>query len=268
MKLASFEGGFGRVDDGLLLPMGPDLVSFLEGRPAEEGEAIPFTSVRLRAPVPRPGKVIGVGLNYRTHAEETNQPVPSEPVLFGKYANSVIGDGEPVLIPQGVGGVDYEAELGVVIGRRTHRVGVAEGLSCVVGYLCTNDVSARDLQFLPGGQWMRGKAVDTFLPTGPWLVTADEVGDPQALGIRCLLNGDVMQSSNTADMIFPVGELVSFISRTITLDAGDVISTGTPSGVGFQRKPPRFLQEGDEMVVEIERIGRLANPVRHEAAPR
>jgi 2-keto-4-pentenoate hydratase/2-oxohepta-3-ene-1,7-dioic acid hydratase in catechol pathway len=261
MKLVSFEDGFGRVEGGSVVPMGGDLLAWLEGAPAVEGPAVPLDSLRLRAPVSRPCKIFGVGLNYRDHAEETGQPVPEVPILFAKFANSVIGPGEPIVVPAATERPDYEAELGVVIGSTVRAVSVEGALEHVAGYLCCNDVSARDLQ-MSTSQWIRGKAVDTFLPCGPWLVTPDEVPDPQALGIRCTLNGDVMQESSTGQMVFGVAELVSFISQACTLEPGDVIATGTPPGVGFARTPPVWLHDGDEVTVEIDGLGALTNPVR------
>lgn len=265
MRLLSFDGptgpAFGRLEDDLVVPMGPDLVSYLSGAPTVEAPAMPLEAVRLRAPIPRPGKVVCIGLNYRDHARESGQPLPEEPVLFAKFANSVVGSGEAILIPAATEKVDYEAELCVVIGRRTSHVTVDEALTYVAGYTCANDVSARDLQFR-SGQWTRGKTVDTFLPSGPWLVTSDEVGDPQSLDMRCLVNGRVMQESNTGQMVFGVAQLVSFISQTMTLEPGDLIATGTPSGVGYARTPPVYLQPGDTVTVEIDRIGVLTNPVR------
>ena len=264
MKLASFEGGFGRVQDDVLIPMGGDLITYLASGTAQDGAPTPLEGLALRGPVVAPQKVICVGLNYHDHAEETGQPVPQEPILFPKFANSVIGHGAPIVVPPVVTQPDFEAELGVVIGRRASAVSESEALHHVAGYTCMNDVSARDLQFR-SSQWMLGKAVDTFLPCGPWLVTADEIADPQALGIRCLVNGEVLQDSTTERMIFSVAELVAFISRTITLEPGDLIATGTPPGVGMARTPPRWLQDGDEVTVEIERIGMLTNQVRASA---
>jgi 2,4-didehydro-3-deoxy-L-rhamnonate hydrolase len=265
MRLLSYEGpsgpAFGRLDGDTVLPLGRSLAAFLAGDPQVPGAPIPLAAVGLRAPVPRPGKIICIGLNYRDHAQESGQPLPEEPVLFAKFANSVVGSGEAIVIPSVTERVDYEAELCVVMGHVARDVPVAEALSYVAGYTCANDVSARDLQFR-SGQWTRGKTVDTFLPTGPWLVTADEIPDPQALGMRCLLNGQVMQASNTSQMIFGVAQLVSFISRTVTLEPGDLIATGTPSGVGYARKPPVYLRPGDTVRVEIEGIGALVNPVR------
>ena len=265
MRMLSFVGpsgpAFGRLEDDLVVTMGRGLLAYLSGEPAMEGPVLPLGAVQLRAPILRPGKVICIGLNYRDHARESGQPLPEEPVLFAKFANSVVGSGEAILIPAATEKVDYEAELCAVMGRRTYQVTVDEALTYVAGYTCANDVSARDLQFRTG-QWTRGKTVDTFLPVGPWLVTPDEVGDPQDLDMRCLVNGQVMQESNTRQMVFGVAQLVSFISQTMTLEPGDLIATGTPSGVGYARKPPVYLHPGDTVTVEIERIGALVNPVR------
>jgi 2-keto-4-pentenoate hydratase/2-oxohepta-3-ene-1,7-dioic acid hydratase in catechol pathway len=217
--------------------------------------------VRLLAPVPRPGKILCVGLNYRDHAKETGQAIPTEPVLFSKFANSVVGPGADVVVPPEAEEVDYEAELAVVIGRRASRVAAADALGHVAGYACANDVSARSLQFL-SSQWLLGKAIDTFLPLGPYLVTADEVPDPQALGIRCLVNDELLQDSSTGEMVFGVAELISYTSRTITLEPGDLLVTGTPSGVGMAADPPRYLRPGDRMRVEIDGLGQLDNTVR------
>lgn len=261
MRLVTFHGGFGRVEGELVVPMGTDLVAYLTTGRAADGPPVPLGDVRLLAPVPRPGKVIGIGLNYRDHAAESGQAIPEAPILFPKFANSVIGPGAPIVIPPETEQPDYEAELGVVIGRTARRVSGAEALSYVAGYTCVNDVSARDLQF-QSSQWMLGKAIDTFLPCGPWLVTTDEIRDPQALSVRLTLNGEELQSSSTAQMVFGVAELVAFVSRTTTLEPGDLIATGTPPGVGFARTPPIWLEDGDVVSVEVEGIGTLTNPVR------
>jgi 2,4-didehydro-3-deoxy-L-rhamnonate hydrolase len=261
VKLVSFDGGFGRVEDGHIVPMGGDLTGYLRSGDARDGEPVPLDGAVLRAPIPRPEKVIGVGLNYRDHAAESGAAIPDEPMLFAKYANSVVGPGADVVVPAVADEPDFEAELGVVIGRRARDVSEADALDHVAGYTCMNDVSARDLQ-RASSQWMLGKAIDTFLPCGPWLVTADEIPDPQTLAIRCCVNGETMQDSSTANMAFGVATLVAFISRTITLEPGDLIATGTPPGVGMARTPPRWLRDGDEMTVEIERIGSLTNVVR------
>jgi 2-keto-4-pentenoate hydratase/2-oxohepta-3-ene-1,7-dioic acid hydratase in catechol pathway len=226
----------------------------------EEGLIIKRATVRLLAPVPRPGKLIAIGLNYRDHAAESNMPIPERPVVFSKFTTSVIGTNEPVVLPPTSEQVDYEAELAVVIGRRAKNVPRAEALSYVLGYTNINDVSARDFQFADG-QWQRGKSCDTFAPMGLAIVTTDEVPDPQKLSIKLRLNGQTMQDSNTAQLIFGVPELIAFLSETITLEPGDVIATGTPPGVGFARKPPVFLKDGDLMEVEIEKLGTLRSPV-------
>jgi 2-keto-4-pentenoate hydratase/2-oxohepta-3-ene-1,7-dioic acid hydratase in catechol pathway len=209
--------------------------------------------------VERPQKIICVGLNYRDHAEEQGVPLPERPLLFAKWPNTLIADREPIRLPPITDTVDYEAELGVVIGGRAHRVAVAEALDVVRGYVVANDVSARDLQF-SDGQWVRGKSLDTFLPVGE-LVPASEVPDPQALRIRAVLNGTVMQDSSTSNMVFGVAEIISFVSEAITLEPGDLVLTGTPAGVGAFRQPPVWLQAGDEITIEIDTVGAITNPV-------
>jgi 2,4-diketo-3-deoxy-L-fuconate hydrolase len=259
MKLVSYVGGFGRLEDdlsGKVVPMGDDLVAFLAGAPAVEGAPVAHADLQPLAPVPTPGKIICIGLNYRDHALETGKPIPTEPIMFAKFANSVVPDGAHVAIPELTDETDWEAELGVVIGKTASRVSPEQALDHVAGYLCMNDLSARDLQ-RSGGQWTRGKAIDGFLPMGPMLVTADEVPDPQNLSIRCTVNGDVVQDSSTAQMVFGVAELISIISQTLTLEPGDCIATGTPPGVGMAMTPPRFLGESDVVTVEIEGLGVL-----------
>jgi 2-keto-4-pentenoate hydratase/2-oxohepta-3-ene-1,7-dioic acid hydratase in catechol pathway len=216
-------------------------------------------------PIERPQKIICVGLNYRDHAEEQGVAVPEQPILFAKWPNTLVGPGEPIVLPAISEKVDYEAELGVVIGSRVRNVSAESALEAVRGYICVNDVSARDLQF-SDGQWTRGKSPDTFCPVGPRLVPASEVPDPQALAIRALLNGKPMQDSTTANMIFGVAEIIAFASQTITLEPGDLIATGTPAGVGVFRDPPVFLQPGDEITIEIDGIGALTNPVQAASA--
>jgi 2-keto-4-pentenoate hydratase/2-oxohepta-3-ene-1,7-dioic acid hydratase in catechol pathway len=219
----------------------------------------------LLAPVPRPGKVVAIGRNYREHVEEEQAEPPPAPLVFAKLPSAVIGDGaeirwDPALTQQ----VDWEAELGVVIGMTARHVSVDDALDHVLGYTCLNDVSAREIQF-GDGQWVRGKSLDTFCPIGPAIVTADEIGDPQRLAISCTVDGEVVQSSNTAMMFFGVAEIISYCSRSFTLEPGDVIATGTPGGVGVFRDPPRFLDDGSVVTVEIEGIGTLTNRCRHEA---
>jgi len=214
-------------------------------------------------PIDRPGKIVCVGLNYRDHAEEQGTEIPDAPLLFAKWPNALIGPGAPIVIPRLSTQVDYEAELGVLIGERVRGVSEENALESVRGYICLNDVTARDLQF-SDGQWTRGKSADTFCPVGPRLVPAAEVPDPQALGIRCVLNGEVMQDSTTANMIFTVAEIIAYTSATMTLEPGDLIATGTPAGVGVFRDPPVLLKDGDEVTIEIDELGALTNPVQAE----
>ncbi len=206
-----------------------------------------------------PQKIVCIGLNYRDHAEEQGVDLPERPLLFAKWQNTLIADGEPISIPSVTKNVDYEAELGVVIGRRASRVSKDDALDFVRGYVVANDVSARDLQF-SDGQWVRGKSLDTFLPVSE-LVPASEVPDPQALPIRAILNGETMQDSNTSNMIFGVADVVSFVSQAITLEPNDLIITGTPAGVGAFRDPKVWLKPGDTITIEIDGLGRITNPV-------
>jgi 2-keto-4-pentenoate hydratase/2-oxohepta-3-ene-1,7-dioic acid hydratase in catechol pathway len=271
------------VFDGFLtgLDLDPEALEDLRRRAAvlDGAAGIPLDEVELVAPIPFPGKIVCVGLNYRDHAAEGGRPPPTRPLLFSKFANAVIGDGEPIVCPEGSHALDLEVELGVVIGTRARRVGRDDALDHVAGYLVLNDVSARDWQGVPAalaegevgdGQWLRAKGSDTFLPMGSVLVTADEVPDPQALRLRSWrLPGSgpddgaeiLMQDGTTADMIWGVAELIEFISRAITLEPGDVIATGTPSGVGVFRDPPVFLLPGDRVRCEIDGIGAVENPV-------
>lgn len=219
-----------------------------------------ISDVVLHAPITRPLKLIGVGLNYRDHAEELKAQAPQQPLLFGMYANAITGPGAPIILPQMSRQVDYEAELGVVIGRRARQVPVESALDYVAGYTIINDVSARDLQF-SDGQWLRAKSFDTFAPMGPYLVTRDTLRDGDGLGIELRLNGKTMQKSNTRNLIFKVPELVSHISKVMTLEVGDVIATGTPGGVGYGRNPQVFMKPGDIVEIDIEGIGQLRNPV-------
>ena len=206
-----------------------------------------------------PQKIVGVGLNYREHAAEQGVQPPERPLLFAKWPNALIGTGEPICIPSSCTQPDFEAELGVVIGRRASRVPVDDALDVVRGYFVANDVTARDLQFADR-QWVRSKSLDTFLPVGD-VIPAHEVLDPQRLPIRAILNGQTMQDSSTADQIFGVAEVISFISQAITLEPGDLIITGTPSGIGAFRDPPIWLQPGDEITIEIDGLGSITNPV-------
>jgi 2-keto-4-pentenoate hydratase/2-oxohepta-3-ene-1,7-dioic acid hydratase in catechol pathway len=226
----------------------------------EQGWLVPSRDAYWFAPVPRPGKIICIGLNYRDHAKESNMPLPEKPVVFSKFSSAVIAPGEPVVIPATSQQVDYEAELAVVIGRRAKNVNADRAYDYVLGYTAFNDVTARDFQF-GDGQWQRGKSCDTFAPMGQTIVTTDTITDPHKLSIKLTLNGETMQDSNTDQLIFGVPRLIEFISESITLEPGDVIATGTPPGVGFARKPPVFLKSGDQMEIYIEGMGGLGNPV-------
>jgi 2-keto-4-pentenoate hydratase/2-oxohepta-3-ene-1,7-dioic acid hydratase in catechol pathway len=262
------DGAFaiGQVQDGEIHALGgASMLEYIErGRSAERqpgGEVVSLSGARIHAPVDRPGKIIAIGLNYADHAEETNADTPEKPIVFAKYPNTVVGPGEAIRIPSITEEVDYEAELAVVIGRPARNVSESAALDHVFGYMNCNDVSSRDLQFSEGGQWTRSKSIDTFCPLGPYLVTADEVPDPQDLAIRSIVNGEVMQDGTTSNMIFSVAHLISFLSTGMTLMPGDIIATGTPAGVGFVRDPKVFLKPGDEVTIEIEGLGSLTNPV-------
>jgi 2-keto-4-pentenoate hydratase/2-oxohepta-3-ene-1,7-dioic acid hydratase in catechol pathway len=211
-------------------------------------------------PIPDPDKILCIGLNYREHARESGLEVPSVPVVFAKFRNSLIGQGAAIELPAVSQQVDYEGELAVVIGCRCKNISATDALSVVAGYSAFNDVSARDLQ-LQVSQWTTGKAIDTFAPMGPGMIPAHLVPDPQKLELITRLNGQVVQQSSTADMIFSVTEIIAYLSKSITLEPGDIIATGTPSGVGFKREPPLFLKPGDVVEVEISSIGLLSNPV-------
>ena len=245
---------------GLLEALDADGLAALGERAAASSEHFARSTVRLLAPVPDPEKIICLGLNYRDHAAEAHQDIPEHPMWFGKFANSLAGDGADVLLPAAHGAfVDYEAELAVVIGRPAKDVDVADALSFVAGAMPFNDVSARDLQ-LQNPLWTSGKAIDTFAPCGPALVTLDEVGDLQSLALRTRINGEVVQEGTTAQMIFAVADTIAWLSRTMTLVPGDIVATGTPAGVGGFKG--LFLKDGDTVEVEVEGLGAVRNPVR------
>lgn len=221
-------------------------------------------TVKLLAPIPRPPKLICVGLNYRDHALESNLEIPKVPTIFNKFPNTVIATGDAIVLPKLSTKPDYEAEFAFVIGRGGRHIPADRWKEHVFGYTIVNDVSARDYQ-MATSQWLMGKTFDTFAPMGPWIVSADEIADPHALDISLSINGEVLQNSNTQELIFKIPELIAWLSSVVTLEPGDVVSTGTPAGVGVARKPPRFLQAGDDVIVKIQGIGELRNPVIAEA---
>ena len=222
---------------------------------------MPLKSVRLTAPIPNPQKVVAIGQNYRDHCLEQHAPIPERPIIFTKFPTAIIGGGDAICWdPELTQKVDYEAELGVVVGKRARLVPAEHAFDYVAGYVNVNDVSARDLQF-GDKQWVRGKSLDTFCPIGPYMLTRDEVADPHNLKIRSILNGKVMQDSNTSNLIFTIPVLIEFISRAFTLLPGDIILTGTPPGVGVFREPQVLLKAGDTITVEVEGLGTLTNPV-------
>ena len=264
MKIIRFEDPQGRVQLGEQID--DRTARLIEGDLFGDFKVSSRTAMvrRLLAPV-QPVNFIAIGLNYHKHAEESGMPIPKEPLVFAKLTTCVIGPGEPIVLPADAPDeVDYEAELAVVIGRTARKVSPADALQYVLGYCCANDVSARDCQRRRDKQWTRAKSFDTFGPLGPCLVVDPELG-PNDLPIRAILNGKVLQDSNTRDMIFSVPHLVSYLSQHFTLPPGTVILTGTPGGVGYARKPPVYLRPGDQVTIEIEGIGRLTNPVRADA---
>jgi 2-keto-4-pentenoate hydratase/2-oxohepta-3-ene-1,7-dioic acid hydratase in catechol pathway len=242
-----------------LLAAGPEALAAASAT-AARADAVVVREARLRAPLTRPPKILCVGLNYRDHAKETGAAVPAEPVIFNKLPGTLIGPGDDIRLPSESSEVDYEAELVVVIGKAGRRIPAERASEHIAGYTLGNDVSARDWQKnKPGKQWLLGKSFDTFAPLGPALVTRDEIPDPHALGIRFLLNGRIMQESNTGDLIFRLPELIAYISQVTTLLPGDLLFTGTPAGVGVARQPPVFLKPGDVCRVEIDGLGALEN---------
>ncbi|PJF37264.1 MAG: fumarylacetoacetate hydrolase [Candidatus Thermofonsia Clade 1 bacterium] len=226
------------------------------------GTPLPDSGWRWLPPVPNPSKIIAIGLNYADHCRETGQAVPEKPLIFAKLTSSLIGHDDVIeWDPSITNRVDYEAELAVVIGKQTRLVSEENALAQVFGYTIANDVTARDLQ-QSDGQWTRAKGMDTFCPLGPWLVSADEIPDPQNLAVRCTVNGELRQNSSTREMIFSVKTLISYLSRVFTLYRGDIILTGTPAGVGNAMQPPRLLSDKASVTVEIEKLGRLENICR------
>ena len=242
------------------LPAVGRIAGLLKACPAPERFKFPLSELEVLAPIANPNKIICIGLNYLDHAIESHAEVPTEPVVFTKFRTSITGPNQPIRLPRISDSVDYEAELAVVIGKTGKRIAEEAAMDYVAGYTAFNDVSARDLQSR-GGQWTKGKALDSFAPLGPYLVTKDEIADPHQLSIKLELNGKVMQDSSTSQLIFKIPQLISFLSELFTLEPGDLIATGTPPGGGMARKPPVFLKPGDNVKVIIAGVGELANPV-------
>jgi 2-keto-4-pentenoate hydratase/2-oxohepta-3-ene-1,7-dioic acid hydratase in catechol pathway len=247
-----------------LIEMWPDIASTLPRLAAESAPDTSLADVRLLAPVGRPGKVLAIGLNYADHIKETGQPTPPHQIWFTKAVTAINAPFDPVQLPMASEQVDYEAELVVIIGKRCKHVIKERAAEVIFGYCAGNDVSVRDWQ-LRTSQWVLGKSFDTHAPIGPWIVTPDEIGDPHALGIRCLVNGETRQSSNTRHLIFNVFDQIAHLSSAMTLEPGDIIFTGTPGGVGLAMKPPQWLKAGDKVRVEIDRIGAIEATMRPEA---
>jgi 2-keto-4-pentenoate hydratase/2-oxohepta-3-ene-1,7-dioic acid hydratase in catechol pathway len=281
MRFVTFEAG-GQIKPGVISDVDlvldlstigySTLLQFIEAGPDALAKAAAFADqspasarhklgdIRLRAPIPRPRKLICVGLNYLDHAKETGAQIPTVPTIFNKFATAVIGPGDNIVLPRVSKAPDYEAEFAFVIGRGGRHIAADDWRDRVFGYTIVNDVSARDYQRATS-QWLMGKTFDTFAPMGPWIVTADEIPDPHNLDIQIEINGETLQDSNTRELIFKVPDLIVFLSSVFTLEPGDIVSTGTPAGVGFARKPPRYLRPGDDVIVKIPPIGELRNPV-------
>jgi 2-keto-4-pentenoate hydratase/2-oxohepta-3-ene-1,7-dioic acid hydratase in catechol pathway len=245
-----------------LISGGDELLTTIKENLKTFNEFTPLDNKELDAPLRMPGKIVAIGLNYIDHAAESKMDLPKYPLVFTKFNSSITGPFDPVIIPSSLtDAVDYEVELAVIIGKTAKNVSKEEALDYVFGYTVINDVSARNIQFADG-QWVRGKSLDTFCPMGPFIVTTDEIDNPQNLNIRCKVNNDILQDASTKDMIFGAADLISILSHSFTFQPGDIISTGTPSGVGFIRKPPVYLKHNDIMETEVEGIGKLINKVK------
>jgi 2-keto-4-pentenoate hydratase/2-oxohepta-3-ene-1,7-dioic acid hydratase in catechol pathway len=272
MRLVTFQRAGAAPQAGILTPggritgLGIDMLAVIAtGQPfSVAGASYDLGDVKLLAPIPRPPKFICVGLNYRDHARETGMEIPTVPTIFNKFTNVVIGPGAPIVLPKVSTRPDYEAEFAFVIGTGGRRISASDALNHVFGYTIVNDVTARDYQMVTS-QWLMGKTFDTFAPMGPWIVTRDEIADPHALDVSLEIGGEILQHSNTRELVFGVPALIEYISSVVTLEPGDVVATGTPAGVGFARKPPRYLRASDEVVIRIQGIGELRNPVVAES---
>jgi 2-keto-4-pentenoate hydratase/2-oxohepta-3-ene-1,7-dioic acid hydratase in catechol pathway len=267
MRLVTFSRDGGAAQAGVISGdkisgLGSDMISVIaSGKPpVTTGPSCDLRDVTVLAPIPRPPKLICVGLNYRDHAAETKMEIPKVPTIFNKFPNVVIGPGDNIVLPKVSERPDYEAEFAFVIGRGGRHIPAARAMEHVFGYTIVNDVSARDYQ-MATSQWLMGKTFDTFAPMGPWIVTADEIADPHSLDIWLEIGGERLQSSNTRELIFKIPELIEFISKVVTFETGDVVITGTPAGVGFARKPPRYLKPGDQVSIYVQGIGTLTNSV-------
>lgn len=261
----------GVIEEKGLVPLdfAGDMLDFIESdricKPT--GKPVPLDQIRYAPCINRPSKIIGIGLNYLDHIREGKAEIPERPLIFAKFPNTLAAHQDAITWnPELTKKVDFEAELAVVIGKTAHNCSEEEAEKAVFGYTCANDVSARDLQF-GDKQWVRGKTLDSFCPLGPWIVMPDDIEDPHDLDIKSRLNGQIMQDSNTRHMLFKIPQLVSFLSRNFTLTPGDVILTGTPDGVGAFRQPSVYMNDGDEIVIEIEKIGRLINTCKTQPVP-
>ena len=278
MKLVTFrrkDAGFTQVGavegtEVKVLASFPDMIAALGAgleklkRAAAAASTVPLADIELLAPIPKPPKLICIGLNYRDHAIESNMAIPSIPTVFCKFTTAIVGPGAKVVLPAKSTQPDYEAEFAFVIGKGGRHIKAADWADHVAGYTIINDVSARDVQ-LATSQWVMGKNFDTFAPMGPYVTTADEIADPHNLKIGLTLNGQILQDSNTQELIFKIPELIEHLSSILTLETGDIVSTGTPKGVGFARKPPIYLKAGDDMMAWVEGLGELRNPVVAES---
>ncbi len=268
MRLVTFQAEAGStpqagiVSGNQVIGLGKDMLSVIAAGtlPEATGRTYDLAAVNLLAPIPRPPKFICVGMNYRDHAREAGVEIPSTPTIFSKFSNVVIGPGAPIVLPKNSTRPDYEAEFAFVIGPGGRHIPAARAMDHVFGYTIVNDVSARDHQTTTS-QWLISKSFDTFAPMGPWIVTRDEIADPHALDLTLEIGGQVLQRSNTRELVFGVPALIEYVSSVVTLEAGDIVATGTPAGVGFARKPPRYLRPGDEVIIRIQGIGELRNPV-------
>ena len=271
MRLVTFQVEVGStpqagvISGNQVIGLGKDMLSVIAAGtlPAITGPAYDLAAVKLLAPIPRPPKFICVGMNYRDHAREAGVDIPSIPTIFSKFSNVVIGPGAPIVLPKNSTRPDYEAEFAFVIGPGGRHIPAARAMDHVFGYTIVNDVSARDHQTTTS-QWLISKSFDTFAPMGPSIVTRDEIADPHALDLTLEIGGQILQHSNTRELVFGIPALIEYISSVVTLEPGDIVATGTPAGVGFARKPPRYLQPGDEVVIRIQDIGELRNPVQEE----